>query len=77
MVHYQPGLSTLPYPPQTCPKCGSHRTQIVGISNEGRTLVLRCNACGARSEVAPPVEEASGQTSASNEPGRAVEWQYT
>ena len=75
MVHYQPDLSTLPHPPQTCPKCGSHRTQIVGISNEGRILVLRCNACGARSEVTPPLEEGAALTGAASEPGRAVEWQ--
>jgi len=76
MVHYQPDLSTLPYPPRTCPKCGSHRTQIVGISNEGQTIVLRCNACGARSEVTPPLEDASARTHASSEPGRTVEPQY-
>jgi transcription elongation factor Elf1 len=52
MVHYDPPMSAAQIPPPVCPKCGSHRTVIVGRSDEGQTLVLRCNACGARSEIA-------------------------
>ena len=37
--------------PPTCPKCGSHRTEIVGSSRDTRTVVVRCNACGERSPV--------------------------
>ena len=36
-------------PPPTCPKCGSHRTEVVGRSDDGRTLTVRCNSCGERS----------------------------
>ena len=51
MVHYDPPMSAAQIPPPVCPKCGSHRTVIVGRSENGQTLVLRCNACGARSEI--------------------------
>lgn len=55
MVHYdRPFSRTAQQPPRICPKCGSHRTEVVGISEDGRTLNVRCNACGARSTV--PVE---------------------
>jgi len=57
MVHYHPSLIASPQPPPTCPKCGSHRTQIVGLSDDGQTIVVRCNACGARSEIVRPLEE--------------------
>jgi hypothetical protein len=50
MVHYDPPMSAAQIPPPVCPKCGSHRTVIVGRSDNG-TIVLRCNACGARSEL--------------------------
>ena len=51
MVHYNPPLSAAQTPPPTCPKCGSHRTEVVGRSDSGDTLTLRCNACGERSQV--------------------------
>jgi tRNA(Ile2) C34 agmatinyltransferase TiaS len=51
MVHYNPPLKTAQTPPPICPKCGSHRTEIVGRSSTGETLVLRCHACGERSRV--------------------------
>lgn len=54
MVHYDPTQQATPKPPRLCPKCGSHRTEIVGTSGDGTVLILRCNACGARSEVASP-----------------------
>jgi hypothetical protein len=51
MVHY--GLPPVPPQPSlplpTCPKCGSHRTQVIGRLDDGRTMILRCNACGAHS----------------------------
>jgi hypothetical protein len=34
--------------PHICPKCGSHRTEIVGRSGDGRSLSIRCNTCGER-----------------------------
>jgi hypothetical protein len=52
MVHYDPSMYVAQIPPPVCPKCGSHRTEIVGRSDNGETIVLRCNACGARSEIA-------------------------
>jgi tRNA(Ile2) C34 agmatinyltransferase TiaS len=51
MVHYNVPLVLAQTPPPLCPKCGSHRTEIVGRSNDGGTIVLRCNACGERSRV--------------------------
>jgi hypothetical protein len=52
MVHYgrleQPQS---PATPQLCTKCGSHRTQIIGRLEDGKTLIIRCNACGAHSTV--------------------------
>jgi hypothetical protein len=51
MVHYDPThLNAVQQPPPVCPKCGSHRTEIVGISDGGQ-IVLRCNGCGERSVV--------------------------
>lgn len=52
MVHYGPEKHAAQLPPPICPKCGSHRTQIVGRSNDVRSMVVRCNACGERSSVA-------------------------
>jgi hypothetical protein len=52
MVHYgQPEQRKSPVPPQLCTKCGSHRTQIIGRLEDGKTLIIRCNACGAHSTV--------------------------
>ena len=50
MVHYDPDPVPAHTPPPVCPKCGSHRTQIVGTS-EGGIVTLRCNNCGERSTV--------------------------
>jgi transcription elongation factor Elf1 len=58
MVHYNTPLSLAQTPPPTCPKCGSHRTEVVGRSDNGATLVVRCNACGERSRVTIPREAA-------------------
>jgi hypothetical protein len=51
MVYYGQRLHPAQPPPPICPKCGSHRTQVVGRSNDARTLVVRCSACGERSSV--------------------------
>jgi hypothetical protein len=52
MVHYGHGWQVAQLPPPICPKCGSHRTQVVGRSNDARSVIVRCNACGERSTVA-------------------------
>lgn len=51
MVHYNPSVYAAQTLPPVCPKCGSHRTVIVGRSDDGGTIVLRCNTCGERSEI--------------------------
>jgi hypothetical protein len=57
MVHYDPKRE-MPAPPPICPKCGSHRTEVVGIIDAPPALVVRCNACGERSTV-PLSEDAA------------------
>ncbi len=54
MVHYDPTVSAAPKTPLLCPKCGSHRTEVVGKSLNDAVLVIRCNGCGERSQVANP-----------------------
>jgi hypothetical protein len=51
MVHYGRPEQPKPLPPQLCAKCGSHRTQVIGRLEDGKTLIVRCNACGAHSTV--------------------------
>jgi len=51
MVHYNPQLNAVPARPPICPRCGSHRTEVVGRSAEGDAVIVRCNACGERSRV--------------------------
>jgi hypothetical protein len=52
MVHYDPpGWSAAQRPSPLCPKCGSHRTEIIGLSRDLKKTFLRCGACGAHSEV--------------------------
>jgi translation initiation factor 2 beta subunit (eIF-2beta)/eIF-5 len=51
MVHYGHAEQPKPQPPQLCSKCGSHRTQIIGRLEDGKTLIVRCNACGAHATV--------------------------
>ena len=54
MVHYNPNRRNIPqHAPPVCPKCGSHRTEIVGMSQDLKATRLRCGACGARSELQP------------------------
>ena len=59
MVHYDPQLAVTQAPPPICPRCGSHRTEIVGRSQDGLTLTLRCNVCGVHSSVKVPEEVAA------------------
>jgi transcription elongation factor Elf1 len=52
MVHYNPVIRrAAQMPAPRCPKCGSHRTEIVGLSKDRKMLHVRCAACGARSEL--------------------------
>ena len=58
MVHYNPKpWSAAQRPSPLCPKCGSHRTEIVGQSKDSKVTFLRCGACGAHSET--PLYDAS------------------
>jgi len=57
MVHYDPSPSASPAAPVLCPKCGSHRTEVVGTSPDDAVLIIRCNACGERSEIANPARD--------------------
>lgn len=58
MVHFSSKLEVLyrPTAPPVCPKCGSHRTEIIGKVDDPTQRTVRCNACGAISTV--PVSEA-------------------
>jgi uncharacterized Zn finger protein len=64
MVHYNAPFVLAQIPPPLCPKCGSHRTEIVGRSADGERVVLRCNACGERSRVTIPSSDAAPFVSA-------------
>jgi uncharacterized Zn finger protein len=59
MVHYDAVHAAAQTRPPICPKCGSHRTEIVGRTDNGATLVVRCNACGERSRVNLPLDDGS------------------
>jgi transcription elongation factor Elf1 len=51
MVYYRHIHGVAQLPPPICPKCGSHRTQVVGRSNDAKKVVVRCSSCGERSDV--------------------------
>lgn len=53
VVHYDPTdtLEAAQGPPPICPKCGSHRTEVIGLSDDLKLKFIRCNACGFRSAV--------------------------
>jgi hypothetical protein len=51
MVYYNNEWHLAQLPPPVCPKCGSHRTQVVGNSDDGAAVVVRCASCGDRSRV--------------------------
>lgn len=65
MVHYDTAASAAPKSMALCPKCGSHRTEVVGKSADDSVLVIRCNVCGERSEIANPAhsQETTGKRS--------------
>lgn len=54
MVQFKPdGQELAPRPPgpYVCPKCGSHRTRVIGMTDDPNLVKLRCGACGAISTV--------------------------
>lgn len=51
MVHYDPLHHRGQGSPHICPKCGSHRTQVVNRSLDAKTATVRCASCGERSRV--------------------------
>ena len=65
MVHYfQESRFLAQRPSPLCPKCGSHRTEIIGLCSDQKTTFVRCGACDAHSQVpvrdtvaAPPDDE--------------------
>jgi transcription elongation factor Elf1 len=58
--HGHPRLAIQKRPPN-CPKCGSHRTEIVGRSSDATTVNIRCNACEERSQVTVTDRASRGQ----------------
>ena len=52
MVRFKDVLEILKRPeaPPVCPKCGSHRTEVIGNTDGGDKRMVRCNACGAISQ---------------------------
>ena len=52
MVYYGHRFQAAQLPPPVCPKCGSHRTQVVGRSSDAKTVIVRCSSCGERSSIA-------------------------
>jgi uncharacterized Zn finger protein len=48
MVHFRSGPGALKRPdaPPVCPKCGSHRTEVIGKTKSTNQQIVRCNACG-------------------------------
>jgi uncharacterized Zn finger protein len=53
MVHFTSKLEVIQMPtaPPVCPKCGSHRTEIIGKVDDPAKRTVRCNTCGAISTV--------------------------
>src|SRR3989442_15704881 len=50
MVQYpDPQRAAAQTAPPTCPKCGSHRTEVAVCSDDGRAVTVRCNDCDDRS----------------------------
>ena len=65
MVYYRQNAQAVQLPPPICPKCGSHRTQIVGNSTDAKNII-RCNACGVRSMIGS--SKSGGDTNAASGP---------
>jgi len=53
MVRFKDGVEAIKRPeaPPVCPKCGSHRTEVIGKTEADKNIV-RCNACGTISKTA-------------------------
>ncbi len=52
VLHYDADTRDIaPEPSPICPKCGSHRTEVIGLSDDLKLKFIRCNACGFRSAV--------------------------
>jgi hypothetical protein len=51
MVYYDAERHAAQTPPPVCPKCGSHRTKVVGRSDDGKTVTVRCGSCGEGSRI--------------------------
>jgi transcription elongation factor Elf1 len=53
MVHFTANFEAhnRPPTPPVCPKCGSHRTEVIGKADDTTIRTVRCNACGAISSV--------------------------
>jgi uncharacterized Zn finger protein len=54
MVQFKPDgqeLTPRPQGPYVCPKCGSHRTQVIGMTDDPNRVKVRCGACGVISTV--------------------------
>jgi uncharacterized Zn finger protein len=53
MVHFTTTIEVInrPSTPPVCPKCGSHRTEVIGKADDTTKTTVRCNACGAISNV--------------------------
>jgi len=52
MVHYKlDSKPAAPFPPPACANCGSHKTSVIGMSQDLTITYLRCATCGARSEI--------------------------
>ena len=60
MVHFDSRLEVLhrPTAPPVCPKCGSHRTEVIGKLDDTEKRIVRCNTCGAISTITINGEEA-------------------
>jgi hypothetical protein len=77
MVTYKPP-TFVQNPPPICPKCGNHRTEIVGVSSDRLTVVIRCNVCGERSEIkATPECPLVSQRFFEIDRFRVLNWQHT
>jgi hypothetical protein len=73
MVYYNPDSNiAAPMLPPVCPKCGSHRTVIVGTLDRG-TVTIRCNTCGEISNVTIEPTEAARPTDAVAEEPAAMQ----
>jgi len=53
MARFKDGVEAIKRPdaPPVCPKCGSHRTEVIGKTEADKNIV-RCNVCGTISKTA-------------------------